>query len=118
MKSTDECNERSASDAALKECIEICEDAVITSCTTNEDCKGRDRFFCNSNTTTCQACPSAVLTGSDWHVNQCMNSTYQKLGLIEESSQNNCADACPPPCPTQDSVFEAEACPRTSLQSP
>ena len=97
MKSIDECNERSASDAALKECIEVCEDAIITSCTTNEDCKGRERFFCNSNATTCQACPNADLN-SDWHVSQCLNSTYQRLGLIDEPSQNNCADACQISC--------------------
>ena len=98
MKSIDECNDRSASDAALKECIEICENVVITSCITNEDCKGREGFFCNSNTTICQACPSAILDNSDWHVNQCLNSTYPRLGLIDESSQNNCADACHTEC--------------------
>ena len=97
MKSIDECNDRGASEAAVQECIEVCEHAIVTSCSTNEDCKGRQRFFCNINTTICEACPSSN-TYSDWHVNQCSNTTYHLLGLMDETSQHNCADACQTEC--------------------
>ena len=95
MKSIEECNDRSASNMALQECTEVCEDNVLTSCITNSDCK--DKFFCNINTTICQVCPSTITFGPDWHVNQCFDS-MSRLGLLDDSSQNNCAEACHTEC--------------------
>ena len=97
MKSIEECNDRSASDLALQECTEVCVDNVLTSCDTNEDCLDRDNFFCNVNTTLCQRCPSTITFGPDWHVNQCFDST-SRLGLVDDSSQSNCAEACHTEC--------------------
>lgn len=72
-------------------------DNVLTSCTTNEDCLDRNNFFCNVNTTLCQRCPSTITFGPDWHVDQCFDST-SRLGLVDDSSQSNCAEACHTEC--------------------
>jgi len=93
LRSTDECADRSKSELSFQECADVCEDVVITSCLTNDNC--RDNFFCNNNSTICQACPIKDYI-PDWHVDQCYNAS--QMGLYDDDSQTNCAISCHTEC--------------------
>ena len=93
LKSIDECTSLSKSESGLQECYEVCEDVIVTPCSTNDDCV-KDRFFCNNNTTICQACPH-IDADPNWHVEQCFDT--EKMGL-DISSQQNCVMACQTEC--------------------
>lgn len=93
LASIDECASRGSSELAVQECREVCEDALVTPCVNNDDC--RERYFCNHNSTVCQACPlSESYIG--WHVDHCYNTT--EMGLFDFESQRNCASSCHTEC--------------------